>query len=98
MMKALKYAGLIECSDSTQFNWSEGHHKLDGFYLKKILIKQNTGNHIAKEYYPQAEMVQDTESIFHDESIELVIVSGPDDADLNLVAEAIEAGKQVRVL
>ena len=97
-MEEIKYAGLIECGDSTQANWSDGHSELDGFHLKKVLIKQNIGNHIAKEYYPRAEMVQDTNSIINDESIELVIVSAPAETDLNLVAEALEAGKQVRVL
>lgn len=97
-MEEIKYAGLIECGDSTQASWSEGNNRLDGFNVKKVLLKQNIGNHIAREYYPHAEMVQDTHSIINDESIELVIVSAPGETDLNLVAEAIEAGKQVRIL
>jgi predicted dehydrogenase len=95
-MGEMKYAGLIECGDSTTANWPESQSEFDGFHLKKILFK-NIGKH-SKEYYPQAEMVQDTQSIIQDETIELVILSAPAESDLNLVAQAIEAGKQVRVL
>lgn len=96
-MKELKFAGLIECRDTNLGSWVDGPNVLDGFHLKKVLIKQYTGDH-SKEYYPNAEIVEDKSSIMNDHSIELVIVSGAGDSDLNLVAEAIGAGKQVRVL
>ena len=96
-MKQIKYAGLIECGDSVTSTWQESPSLFDGFKLKKILFRQNTGKH-SQEYYPTAEMVEDTYSIINDNSIELVILSAPGENDLNLVAQAIEAGKQVRVL
>ena len=96
-MQEVKYAGLIECGESIVAPWPENQGQFDGFHMKKILFKQNAANR-NKEYFPQAEMVQDTFSIINDETIELVIVSRPGEADLNLVAQAIEAGKQVRVL
>lgn len=98
-MQTIKYAGLIECGDSITASWNESPNLFDGFELKKILFKQNKniGKH-SHEYYPKAETVQDTHSILNDNSIELVILSAPGENDLNLVAQAIEAGKQVRVL
>ena len=96
-MEATKYAGLIECGDSITASWSENPTLFDGFELKKILFRQNIGKH-GQEYYPKAEMVNDTQAIINDESIELIILSAPGEDDLNLVAKAIDAGKQVRVL
>ena len=96
-METLKFAGLIQCGDS-MVNSVDPQNEFDGFQLKKVLVRENIENHLAKEYYPHAEMVHDTKSILNDESIELVIVSAPAESDLNLVAEAIGAGKQVRVL
>ena len=96
-MEQIKYAGLIECSDSIVSNWSENPSLFDGFQLKKVLFRQHIGKH-NKNSYPQAELVQDTHAIINDDTIELVIVSAPGEGDMNLVAQAIEAGKQVRVL
>lgn len=96
-MKEIKYAGLIECGDSITASWTESPSLFDGFELKKILFRQDVGKH-SQEYYPTAEMVEDTYSIINDKSIELVILSAPGENDLDLVAQAIEAGKQVRVL
>ncbi|HKH62815.1 MAG TPA: hypothetical protein VKA49_18360 [Flavitalea sp.] len=96
-MQTKKYAGLIECGDSITASWNESPSLFDGFELKKILFRQNKGKH-NQDYYPKAETVQDTYSILNDNSIELIILSAPGENDLNLVAQAIEAGKQVRVL
>ena len=97
IMQEIKYAGLIECGGSITANWKESPSLFDGFELKKILFRQNTGRH-SPDYFPEAEMVQDTHAIINDESIELIILSAPGEDDLNLVAQAIDAGKQVRVL
>lgn len=96
-MKQKKFAGLIECRDTILGTWGEGPNGFDGFHLKKVLIKQHTGTY-NREYYPNAEIVADKNAIMNDHTIELVIVSGPCESDMNLVAEAIGAGKQVRVL
>lgn len=96
-MNIIKYAGLIECGDLI-INRIQRQSEFDGFQLKKVHIKQEKLNSRTQEYYPNAEVVENIHSIFADKSIELVIVSRPAEADLNLVAAAIEAGKQVRVL
>ena len=97
-MIEIKYAGLIECGETANSSWVGGNSEFDGFQLKKVLLKQNIATHFAKEHYPKAEVVHDSNSIINDDSIELVIVSGPGDTHINLVAQALEAGKQVRVL
>ena len=97
-MEERKYAGLIECGDSTASNWTDKNSGFKGFHIKKVLVKQNTGNGLAQEYYADAEFVSDSNSIMNDKTIELVVISGAVDSDLTLVAEAIGAGKQVRVL
>lgn len=96
-MEITKYAGLIECGDPI-VNRVQSRTEFDGFQVKKVLVKQHTPYHRAKEYYPNAEVVEDISSIFGDQSIELVIVSAPAESDLTVVADAIGAGKQVRVL
>ena len=97
-MEERKYAGLIECGDSTTSNWTDKNSGFKEFHIKKVLVKQNKGNTLAQGFYADAELVFDINSIMHDKNIELIVISGPADADLNLVAEAIRAGKQVRVL
>lgn len=96
-MDRLKYAGLIECGDSI-LNFADAQNEFDGWQLKKVLVKEDVENNVAREFYPEAELVSDTDSIMNDKTIELVIVSAPGEADLTLVAKAIGAGKQVRVL
>ena len=96
-MEVTKYAGLIECGGSITASWQESPTLFDGFELKKILFRQNTSLN-GRDYFPGAEMVQDTQAIIDDETIELIILSAPGEDDLNLVAQAIDAGKQVRVL
>ena len=97
-MEELRFAGLIECSSSSNTNHAESMTGFDGFQIKKIMVKDKTGGRTVMGFYPDAELVQDSNSILNDHTIELVIVSAPSDKDLNLVAKALEAGKQVRVL
>ena len=55
-------------------------------------------NSSATDHYPDAEFVQDKSAIINDGSIDLVIISSPDDEGMNIVTEALEAGKNVRIL
>jgi predicted dehydrogenase len=97
-METIKNVGLIECGNSTMPDLSNDFNPLNGFRLIKILSKTSAASHPAKEFYPEAEMVMNTHDIIGDHSIELVIVAAPGNHDLGLVAEALGAGKQVRVL
>ena len=51
-----------------------------------------------KAQYPKAEIVDTAESILKDVCIDLVIVSSPENADMDIVSEVLEAGKYVRVI
>lgn len=91
-------AGLIECNASTvpyELDLNGGPSSL---YLKKVLVSDNLQEHLAKINYPQAELVRDTNAIFDDKTIELVIVSGSRHHCLPIVEQALKAGKQVRLM
>ena len=92
------FVGLIECNTSTIPHGLDITSRLNGFHLKKVLVKKHIADHVAKTHYPHAEIVRDTHSIFDDKTIELVIVSGSENGCLNMVAQALKAGKQVRLM
>ena len=97
-MVANQNVGLIECGNSTMPTLSNDFGPVAGVKLTKILAKHSSTEKLAREMYPDAEIVTNIASIFNDQSINLVIVAGPEKEDLGLVAEAVGAGKQVRVL
>jgi predicted dehydrogenase len=96
-MYALKNIGLIECGRKGKKFKLDSTSKGNGFQLKKVLVR-NISADSARSQYPMAEIVDHEHSIIHDNAIDLVIVSGPENSDLGLVAEALGAGKQVRVV
>jgi hypothetical protein len=69
-----------------------------GYFLKKILVPENVKIDFVKHQYPQTEIVSDTESIIGDSSIELVMVSGSAQNNIELFAEILKAGKNLRVV
>jgi predicted dehydrogenase len=93
-----KKVGLIECGNATIPSLTNDFSPASGFQVTKILAKNIIANQYVREHYPNAEFVADSDAIFNDDSIELVIVSTPNNNDLTLVAEALGAGKKVRVL
>jgi predicted dehydrogenase len=97
-MDNFKNVGLIECKSLVLADAYEITNHLNGFHLKKILVKQKIAEQTAQKQYPGAELVNDIHSIIEDQSIDLVIVSYPEDDDFPMVAEALKAGKQVRIL
>lgn len=95
-METLTSIGIIECNSSNYLLWQhEGRAK--GYNLKKVLAKGSYPHQISKRF-PQAEIVFSSRDIVNDQSIDLVILAGPESGDLNLVAAALEAGKNVRIL
>ena len=97
-MDTLKNIGLIECSLSNDPYGLDLTSRLNGFHLKKVLVKRNISDRLAKLHYPQAEIVENKKDILNDTTIELVLVAAPEDEDLSLITEALEAGKQVRII
>jgi predicted dehydrogenase len=97
-MKALKNIGLIDCNGKGKKFQLDSTSSGNGFKLIKVLMRNNVSPESARSQYPMAEIVDHEHSIIHDNEIDLVIVSGPEQSDLGLVAEALGAGKQVRVI
>jgi predicted dehydrogenase len=97
-MKTSKYIGLIDCSSKEKKFHLDSISTGNGFELKKVLVRGDKTATFAASQYPHAEIVENEHSIFHDSAIDLVIVSAPENEDLGLVAKALEAGKQVRVV
>ena len=93
-MSIVKNVGLIHYKDlATTYGLDSLNES--NLHIKKILVK---GDAVAADKYPQAEIVHHSHSIIHDGSIDLVIVLSPDEEGMNTVTEALNAGKNVRIL
>jgi predicted dehydrogenase len=62
--------------------------------LKLIAIMQRSGDEAAKAY-PTARIDRSLEAVLHDQSIELVVVSTPNETHFVLAKRVLEAGKHV---
>jgi scyllo-inositol 2-dehydrogenase (NADP+) len=69
-------------------------HVNSGYDIVKIM--QRSGN-ASLEKYPYAEIVHDADEIFHDKSIDLVIINTPDHTHYEYTKLALKAGKHVVV-
>ena len=98
METTMKNVGFIELGNGTIPSLVQDVSLLNGYQVKKILATQKATNKIAKDHYPDAELVEDSSSIINDTTIDLIIISGTANKDLGIVAQAVGAGKQVRVL
>jgi predicted dehydrogenase len=98
METTMKNVGLIEYGSATITSLLQDVNLSNGYQVKKILATQKSTNRIAKDHYPDAELVSDSSSIINDSTIELIIIAGTANSDLGVVAQAVGAGKQVRVL
>lgn len=97
-MNNYKNVGLIDCRDHGPVLQMSETSKLNGYNIKKVYLSNNISQNEIKAQYPHAEIVDDTKSIINDALIDLVIVSSPDDTDMDIVGEVLEAGKYVRVI
>src|SRR5450631_760355 len=64
------------------------------FELKTILQRHDNS---AKEKYPSVEIVHSLEEMLADESLELVVITTPNDSHFDYAKRALEAGKHVVV-
>ncbi len=97
-MKTFKNIGLFEFATPEKRFRLASVNGLNGYKLKKVLLPFGQPEGSAGKQYPQAEIVQDKQSILQDEGIDLVIVSAPAKEDLPLVGEVLRAGKNVRIM
>ena len=98
-MNNIKYnIGLIECGTLQKPLYLSPVSVLHGYAVKKVLSTDGTNKTSVKTRYPHAEMVETTREILDDSSIDLVIVSDPSNDDMSVVGEALQAGKQIRII
>lgn len=89
--------GLIECG-TIQKPLYISPLGIAGYSIKKVLSTADKNETNIKSKYPMAKIVDSTRDILDDSSIDLVIVSSPSHDDMGMVGEAIQAGKQIRII
>lgn len=68
-----------------------------GLHLKKIRETKQDNIEIINTFYPDAEIVNDSQAILQDETIDFVVVGSPNATHFALAKEALQAGKHVLV-
>ena len=97
-MNTIKNIGIIECGISGKNFHSNHASHLNGAVVSKILVADTSSANIVHAQYPNTELVFDKASILNDNSIDMVILSEPNETELFMVGEILQAGKQVRIL
>jgi hypothetical protein len=97
-MKANKNIGLIECNIKGEISTITSNNNPDGYIVKKIMAPNKVSGDIAMSQFPEAQLVDDIKYIIQDSAIDLILVSKPKESDMNLVGEAVKAGKNVRII
>ena len=97
-MDTLKNIGLIVCRGTSIPYQLDKPGQFNGTRLKKIHLRQALPLQLSKDQYPHAEVVQDTQSIINDKTINLVILTMAGDNDTTLISQALDAGKHVQIL
>ena len=97
-MNTFKNIGLVECSRSGKIFKLGSTSTLHGYHLKKVLIEGTITEGLAKNLYPEAELVQQIRDITSDGDIDLVIISAPQGYDRELVSEVMQSGKPVQLI
>ncbi len=97
-MEKNKNIGLVECSSGGGISRITSDNNPDGYIVKKIMINNKVTGDSAASQYPGAQLVDDISAIINDAAIELILVSNPKQADLNMIGEAVQAGKNVRII
>jgi scyllo-inositol 2-dehydrogenase (NADP+) len=97
-MDTVKNVGLIECGALQKPLYISPVSLLQGYSVRKVLSREGTSEETIKARYPNAELVVNSRDILEDNSIELVIVSDPSEKDMEMVGEALQAGKQIRII
>jgi predicted dehydrogenase len=97
-MNNIKTAGVIECGVKGETYIKDRIGNNNGYFLKKIMIKDKSNAAITKAHYPAAELVEDIDAILHDDTIELVLVTAPAENDKDIISKVLLTGKHVRII
>lgn len=74
-----------------------GISKNEGYHLRKIYVGSDSDSWV-NQLFPGTEVVSDIRSILHDETIDLVIMPTRQNEELQLVAEVLHTGKNIRMV
>jgi hypothetical protein len=96
MNSATEKIAVIQCSRSGGIALPADERGINSHHIAKVLYKYEAAKE--KRPYPCAEVVQDEQAIFSDESIRLVVLASPGKKDLYLAGEGLRAGKNIRIL
>lgn len=97
-MQTNKNIGLIECSSNEGLSRITSSNNPDGYIVRKIMTNNKVAGDSALLQYPGVQLVDDINAIIHDTDIDLILVSKPRQEDLSIVGEAVNAGKNVRII
>ena len=97
MMDKVINMGRIEESMKGKAFSLAGISRLEGYNLKKVYVGDDSRSWV-KEMFPEAEIVEDVQSIINDEKIDLVIMPTKQNEELQLVARVLETGKNIRIV
>lgn len=98
MNSTINNTGLIECGVSDQIFHLDQTSHLNGYSITKAYVTDKTSAGIVQMKCPQAEIVADKTAILEDSSIDFILVLSPKADDMNFIGEALQAGKQVRIM
>jgi len=97
-MKTNKNIGLVECNVKGEIATITSGNNPDGYVVKKIMTANKVSGDIAMSQFPEAQLVSDIKCIIQDPAIDLILVSKPKQGDMDMVGEAVRAGKNVRII
>lgn len=96
MEKVVKMGRLEEMMNGKSFRLA-GISRLEGYNLRKVFVGDNSDTWV-KQTFPETEIVNDVQSIIHDEKIDLVIMPTQQIEELKLVAQVLQTGKNIRIV
>jgi predicted dehydrogenase len=98
MNSTINNTGLIECGLSDQIIHLDHTSQLNGYSITKAYVSDKSSAGIIQMKCPQAEIVADKSAILEDKTIDFILVLSPKADDMNFIGEALQAGKQVRIM
>ena len=96
MEKVINMGRIEESMKEKAFSLA-GISRLEGYHLKKVFVGDESDSWV-KQMFPEAEIVNDVQSILNDEKIDLVIMPTKQSEELKLVAKVLQTGKNIRIV
>jgi predicted dehydrogenase len=98
MNATINNTGLIECGVSDHIFQLNHTSQLNGYSITKAYVTDKTSAGIVQSQCPEVEIVNDKATILEDKTIDFILVLSPKADDMNFIGEALQAGKQVRII